>query len=157
VRHTKAPWAVRSGARLVEPFRGVQRRMDIWRSVLLGVVLAGVLAGCSLGGGSGAGSTSETPPAVSDGQAATNLEADATLRFEQGVLQGWGSSWAHLAGVSCKAAGRRVTCSATTKRGTAVITEIFTVTSSGLVPVCFRAPRGNASAGCFGVGSPTGE
>jgi len=129
----------------------------MWRSVLLGVVLAGVLAGCSLGGESGAGSTSATPPAVSDGQAATNLEADAALRFEQGVLQGWGSSKAHLAGVSCKAAGRRVTCSATTKRGTAVITEIFTVSSSGLVPVCFRAPRGNPSVGCFGVGSPTGE
>jgi hypothetical protein len=109
-----------------------------------------------MGGGSGAGSTSATPPAVSDGQPA-NLEAEATLRFEQGVLQGWGSSKAHLAGVSCKAAGRRVTCSATTKRGTAVITEIFTVSSSGLVPVCFRAPRGNPSVGCFGVGSPTGE
>ena len=128
----------------------------MWRSVLLGVVLAGVLAGCSLGGESGAGSTSATPPAVSDGQAATNLEAEAALRFEQGVLQGWGNR-AHLAGVSCKADGRRVACSATTKSGTAVITEVFTVTSSGLVPVCFRAPRGNASAGCFGVGSPTGE
>src|SRR6476661_791142 len=100
----------------------------MWRSVLLGVVLAGVLAGCSLGGGSGAGSTSATPPAVSDDQAATNLEADAALRFEQGVLRGWGSSRAHLEGVSCKAAGRRVRCSARTKRGTAVITEVFTVT-----------------------------
>jgi hypothetical protein len=27
---------------------------DMWRSVLLGVILAGLLAGCSLGGGSGA-------------------------------------------------------------------------------------------------------
>lgn len=142
---------------MVEPFRGVERPTEMWRSVLLGVVLAGMLAGCSLGGGSGAGATSATLPAVSDGQTVTNLEADATLRFERGVLQGWGRSAPHLAGVSCKAAGRRVMCSSRTKRGTAVITEVFTVTSSGLVPVCFRAPRGNPSAGCFGVGSPTGE
>ena len=46
---------MRSGAGLVEPFRGVQRPRDMWRSVLLGVVLAGVLAGCSLGGASGGG------------------------------------------------------------------------------------------------------
>jgi hypothetical protein len=43
---------------LVEPFRGVSRPRDMWRSVALLVVVAGVLAGCSLGGGSGAGSAS---------------------------------------------------------------------------------------------------
>jgi hypothetical protein len=46
---------VRSGARLVEPFRCFERLTGMWRSVLLGIVLAGVLAGCSLDGGSGAG------------------------------------------------------------------------------------------------------
>ena len=51
---------MRSGAGLVEPFRGVQRPRDMWRSVLLGVVLAGVLAGCSLGGASGDGGTVPT-------------------------------------------------------------------------------------------------
>jgi len=34
--------------------------MDMWRSVLLGVLMAGVLAGCSLGGGSGAGQARTT-------------------------------------------------------------------------------------------------
>lgn len=37
---------------------------DMWRSVLLGVVLAGVLAGCSLGGGSGAASKGHRSEAV---------------------------------------------------------------------------------------------
>jgi hypothetical protein len=37
---------------------------DMWRSVLLGVVLAGLLAGCSLGGGSEAGSGAPTTGVV---------------------------------------------------------------------------------------------
>jgi hypothetical protein len=113
--------------------------------------LAGLLAGCSLGGGSGGAASGHNGylTAPSGEHSATNAEADAALRFEQGVLRAWGSR-AHLAGVSCQAAGRRVTCSARTRHGTAVITEIFTVTSSGLVPVCFRAPHGNAAFGCFG-------
>ena len=82
---------------------------------------------------------------------------DAALRFEEGVLRAWGGR-THLAGVSCKAVGRRVTCNARTRHGTAVITEIFTVTSSGLVPVCFRAPStGNARLGCFGWTAYAGE
>ena len=142
---------------MVEPFRGVERPTEYVAERSTRGRLGRDAGGVQLGRGSGAGATSATLPAVSDGQTVTNLEADATLRFERGVLQGWGRSAPHLAGVSCKAAGRRVMCSSRTKRGTAVITEVFTVTSSGLVPVCFRAPRGNPSAGCFGVGSPTGE
>ena len=38
----------------VEPFRGFGRLRDMWRSVLLGVVVAGLLAGCSLGSDRGA-------------------------------------------------------------------------------------------------------
>jgi hypothetical protein len=121
----------------------------MWRSVLLGVVLAGVLAGCSLGGGSANGPHGGTPPALSEGQTSTNLEADAALRFEEGVHRA--RSRADLARVSCKAAGKRVTCSSPTKRGTAVITEVFRVTPTGLVPLCFRSFTGPPPKfGCFG-------
>jgi hypothetical protein len=114
-------------------------------------VLAGVLAGCSLVGGSGGAASEHNGylTAPSEQQSAPNVERLAALRFHQGVLRAWGSR-RHLAGVSCNTAGRRVTCSATTRHGSAVITEIFTITSSGLVPVCFRAPRESAPFSCFG-------
>lgn len=56
--------ALRTGATLVEPFRGAQRPKGMRRSVALIVGLTGVLAGCSLGGGSEASTVRHEPVTV---------------------------------------------------------------------------------------------
>jgi hypothetical protein len=48
--------ALRRRARLVEPFRAVERLMGMWRSLAIGLVVAGLLAGC---GGTGSADSSE--------------------------------------------------------------------------------------------------
>ena len=120
---------------LVEPSRAFERLRDMWRSVLLGVVLAGVLAGCSFGGGS-RGAASETGPAPSGTQMLGNLTPNAVavkwvsripLRFTRTPL-------------------KSVTCHATGYDGTATCTGKTTpggMGTTGEVTIYLRLTAAN--------------
>jgi hypothetical protein len=120
---TPSAWG---GARLVEPFRGVERPRDMWRSVLLGVVLAGLLAGCSRDGANGG-----LQAANSSGVVAPS-DAKAAQLVEQIPIR----SLPPLTSVTCRVKALRATCIGRLVDGTPVHARLRVASNGSLVPFC---------------------
>jgi hypothetical protein len=99
---------------------------DMWRSVVLGVVLAGVLAGCSLAGGSGAAGSSSP---------GSGVIAPSDVKAAQLVEQIPIRSLPPLTGVTCRVKALRATCIGKLVDGTPVHARLR-VSDGSLVPFC---------------------
>jgi hypothetical protein len=122
----------------VEPFRSTPHPKNMWRNVLLVLVLASVLAGCSLGGGSGAGSNRSASSTQSVTLEPNDVGAVA-LSKQVERMRIPTRNLPPLTKVVCQLSGGFATCSGTEQTGRRVSAK-FRIRDSGtittLVPVC---------------------
>jgi hypothetical protein len=126
--------------------------MDMWRSVLLGLVLAGVLAGCSLGGGSGGAASQATARTTHSQLDLVGSNMWVTSRVKR--LRPTGG--AHFTEIECDASTRPlVKCTGWlyySPGGAVRVPQYFRIVTphdgfSRVVPLCPPESRGLSSGG----------
>lgn len=125
---------LRSAARLVEPIRGVYRPRDMWRSVLLGVVVAGLVSGCGSGMATGGGDCTDGTMKAGGGCDLYTPGEIAAMQVSQMRIPPRNSP--PLWHVACLMVDSIATCTGTLKAGTTVHVRFRRRQNQSLVPLC---------------------